>query len=160
MTFTLADWLDYIEAQHPKSIDMGLERVSEVARRMRLGKPARRVITVAGTNGKGSTVAFLESIALAAGWKVGAYTSPHLLRYNERVRIGGVEAADADLVAAFEAVEAARLGRPPGVSDRMPGEATGPALAEQDRPVALTYFEYGMLAALWPFGRSGPDLAS
>ncbi|WP_242103051.1 folylpolyglutamate synthase/dihydrofolate synthase family protein [Lysobacter sp. M2-1] len=159
MTRTLADWLDYIEAQHPKSIDMGLDRVREVARRMQLAKPARHVITVAGTNGKGSTVAFVESIALAAGWKVGAYTSPHLLRYNERVRIGGVEAADADLVAAFEAVEAARLGRPPGAPDRMSGETTGAAPAEQDRPVSLTYFEYGTLAALWLFGHSGLDLA-
>jgi dihydrofolate synthase/folylpolyglutamate synthase len=159
MTRTLADWLGYIEAQHPKSIDMGLDRVREVALRMQLGKPARRVITVAGTNGKGSTVAFLESIALAAGWNVGAYTSPHLLRYNERVRIGGVEAADADLVAAFEVVEAARLGRPSGVSNRTSGEATGAALAEQDRSASLTYFEYGTLAALWLFGRSGLDLA-
>jgi dihydrofolate synthase/folylpolyglutamate synthase len=160
MTRNLADWLDYIEAQHPKSIDMGLERVREVALRMQLDKPARRVITVAGTNGKGSTVAFLESIALAAGWNVGAYTSPHLLRYNERVRIGGIEAADADLVAAFEAVEAARLGRPQGVSQqRRTGEATGVAPTKQASPVSLTYFEYGTLAALWLFARHGLDLA-
>ena len=159
MTRNLADWLDYIEAQHPRSIEMGLDRVREVAARMQLGKPARKTITVAGTNGKGSTVAFLESIALAAGWSVGAYTSPHLLRYNERVRIGGAEAKDADLVAAFEAVEAARLGWPPGVSDRMSAEAPGAALAGRDRPVSLTYFEYGTLAALWLFARRGLDVA-
>src|SRR5690606_5609674 len=103
---TLDDWLAWIEGQHPKSIDMGLGRVQEVAARMGLGRPAPRVVTVAGTNGKGSTVAFLEAIARAHGWKVGAYTSPHLLRYNERVRIDGEPADDAALVAAFEAVEA------------------------------------------------------
>lgn len=132
---TLADWLAYIEAQHPRAIDMGLDRVREVAARMRLGKPARNVIAVGGTNGKGSTVAFIEAIARAAGWKTGAYTSPHLLAYNERVRIDGADAGDADLVRAFEAVEAARGATP------------------------LTYFEYGTLAALWLFERSALDLA-
>ena len=104
-TRSLADWLDHIERQHPKSIAMGLERVREVASRLDLGKPAKRVITVGGTNGKGSTVAFIEAIASAHGWKVGAYTSPHLLRYNERVRIAGVDATDEALVAGFEAVD-------------------------------------------------------
>lgn len=130
----LPQWLAYIEQQHPKSIDMGLERVREVAARMALGKPAARVITVGGTNGKGSTVAFVEAIARAAGWRVGAYTSPHLLRYNERVRIDGVDADDASLVAAFEVVDAARGDTP------------------------LTYFEFGTLAALWLFERAGLDL--
>lgn len=132
---TLADWLAYIEGQHPRQIELGLDRVREVADRLGLGKPAREVITVAGTNGKGSTVAFIESIARAGEWKIGAYTSPHLLRYNERVRINGVEADDASLVEAFEAVEAAR-GQTP-----------------------LTYFEFGTLAALWLFQRAGLDLA-
>lgn len=113
MSESLSQWLALIEARHPKAIDMGLERVREVAVRMSLGKPARHVITVAGTNGKGSTVAFIEAIARAAGWKVGAYTSPHLLAYNERVRIDGKDADDASLVAAFEAVEAARLSPSP-----------------------------------------------
>ena len=135
MSRSLADWLDYIERQHPKSIDMGLNRVREVASRMGLGKPAKRVIVVGGTNGKGSTVAFVEAIARAHGWKVGAYTSPHLLRYNERVRIDGVEAGDADLVAGFEAVDEVR------------GD------------LQLTYFEYGTLCALWLFGRARLDLA-
>ena len=79
-TRTLAEWLAYIERQHPRQVALGLERVREVAQRMGLKRPARKVITIAGTNGKGSTVAFIEAIARAAGWKVGAYTSPHLLR--------------------------------------------------------------------------------
>ncbi|AKC81114.1 folylpolyglutamate synthase [Xanthomonas arboricola] len=134
-TDSLSDWLAYIEQQHPQNIAMGLERVREVAVRLQIEAPARHVIVVGGTNGKGSTVAFIEAIAQAAGWKVGSYTSPHLLRYNERVRIDGNEAGDAQLVDAFAAVEAAR------------GQT------------ALTYFEYGTLAALWLLQRSGLDLA-
>ncbi len=137
---TLPEWLAFIEAQHPKTIAMGLDRVRAVAEAMALPRPARRVITVAGTNGKGSTVAFVEAIARAAGWKVGAYTSPHLLRYNERVRIDGAEADDASLCAAFAAVEAARTALPDG-------------------GVPLTYFEYGTLAALWLYARADLDLA-
>ncbi|WP_425529818.1 bifunctional tetrahydrofolate synthase/dihydrofolate synthase [Xanthomonas campestris] len=132
---TLSDWLAYIEQQHPQNIAMGLERVREVAARLQIEAPATHVIVVGGTNGKGSTVAFIEAIGRAAGWKVGAYTSPHLLRYNERVRIDGVEASDAQLVAAFVAVEAAR------------GDT------------ALTYFEFGTLAALWLLQRSELELA-
>jgi dihydrofolate synthase / folylpolyglutamate synthase len=135
MARTLEEWLDYIEQQHPKSIELGLERMRAVAARMRLGKPAKQVVTVGGTNGKGSTVAFIEATARAAGMKVGAYTSPHLLRYNERVRIDGQDAGDDLLIVAFEAVEAGR------------GET------------ALTYFEFGTLAALWLFQRSSLDLA-
>jgi len=134
MPKTLAAWLDQIQRQHPTAIDLGLARVREVAARMGLKRPARRVITVGGTNGKGSTVAFVEAIARAHGWKVGAYTSPHLLRYNERVRIDGADADDAALVAGFEAVEAAR------------GDTS------------LTYFEHGTLCALWLFARSKLDL--
>ncbi|WP_407465424.1 bifunctional tetrahydrofolate synthase/dihydrofolate synthase [Xanthomonas campestris] len=132
---TLSDWLAYIEQQHPQNIAMGLERVREVAARLQIEAPATHVIVVGGTNGKGSTVAFIEAIGRAAGWKVGAYTSPHLLRYNERVRIDGVEASDAQLVAAFAAVEAAR------------GDT------------ALTYFEFGTLAALWLLQQSELELA-
>ncbi len=113
---------------------MGLERVREVATRLGLARPAPRVITVAGTNGKGSTVAFIESIARTGGSRVGTYTSPHLLHFNERVRIDGVDAEDEQLVAAFEAVEAAR-------------DST-----------SLTYFEYATLAALWLFERAQLDL--
>ncbi|MBW8811175.1 MAG: bifunctional tetrahydrofolate synthase/dihydrofolate synthase, partial [Lysobacter sp.] len=100
-----------------------------------LTRPAKRVIVVGGTNGKGSTVAFIEAIARAAGWRTGAYTSPHLLAYNERVRIDGDDAADEVLVAGFEAVEVARGDTP------------------------LTYFEYGTLCALWLFARARLDLA-
>ena len=130
----LSQWLEYIQRQHPESIELGLDRVREVATRLGLGRPAAQVITVAGTNGKGSTVAFIQAIAGAGGWKVGAYTSPHLLRYNERVRIEAEEVADDALVAAFAVVEAARVDTP------------------------LTYFEFGTLAALWLFQRASLDL--
>ena len=132
---TLEQWLAHIDRQHPQPIAMGLERVREVAARMGLERPAQRCIVVGGTNGKGSTVAFIEAIARAAGWAVGAYTSPHLLAYNERVRIDGTDVDDATLVAGFNAVEDAR------------GDT------------ALTYFEYGTLCALWAFARAGLDLA-
>ena len=132
---TLDAWLARLQEQHPQAIELGLGRVREVATRLGLGSPAKQVITVGGTNGKGSTVAFIESIARAGGWKVGTYTSPHLLRYNERVRIDGVDATDDELVAAFNAVEDAR------------GE------------VSLTYFEAGTLAAMWLFERAALDLA-
>jgi dihydrofolate synthase/folylpolyglutamate synthase len=119
---SLAEWLDYIERIHPKSIQLGLERVAKARDSLGRSTPAV-LVTVAGTNGKGSTCAMLESILLAAGYKVGLYTSPHLLRYNERVRLGGIPASDARLCAAFEAVERSRGG------------------------VTLTYFEFGTLAA-------------
>ncbi len=132
---SLGDWLDYQQQVHPAGIALGLERVAAVAARLGLDRPARRVITVAGTNGKGSTVAFIDAIARAAGYRVGAYTSPHLRRYNERIRIDGVEVDDATLIAAFETIEAARGDTP------------------------LTYFEFGTLAALLLFERAGLDLA-
>ena len=132
---TLEQWLAFIEQQHPASIALGLERVREVAARLGIERPARQVIVVAGTNGKGSTVAFIDAIARAAGLRVGAYTSPHLERYNERVRIDGAEVDDAALISAFQTVQQAR------------GDT------------ALTYFEYGTLAALWLFQQAGLDLA-
>ncbi|MEJ1096757.1 MULTISPECIES: folylpolyglutamate synthase/dihydrofolate synthase family protein [unclassified Pseudoxanthomonas] len=180
MNRDLNSWLAYIEQQHPKSIDMGLERVREVASRMCLEKPAKHVITVGGTNGKGSTVAFIESIACEAGWRVGTYTSPHLLRYNERVRIDGREATDEELVEAFEVVEAARLSPSPsgrGVGERVrrrldnTGDAdacaprsgvfdvAGAEAVLEAKAVQLTYFEFGTLAALWLFQRAELDLA-
>ena len=128
----LAEWLDYIERIHPKSIQLGLERVAKV--RDVLGRSSSAVFfTVAGTNGKGSTCAMLEAILLAAGYRVGLYTSPHLLRYNERVRLDGVPLSDARLCAAFETVERAR------------GEIT------------LTYFEFGTLAAWEIFAAQALD---
>jgi len=152
-TRLLPQWLAYIEAQHPLAIAMGLERVREVALRMGLSKPAPHVITVAGTNGKGSTVAFIEAIARAQGWKVAAYTSPHLLRYNERVRIDGREVVDAALVQAFEIVERARRGGA-GLDPGSPMQAG----VNTSSPVPLTYFEFGTLAALWLFQSADPDL--
>jgi dihydrofolate synthase / folylpolyglutamate synthase len=133
----LAGWLGYIELQHPQSIALGLERVERVRRAMGLA-PSVPIITVAGTNGKGSTCAMLGAILEAAGFRVGLYTSPHLLRYNERVRIGGREADDAVLVSAFARVEAARTG--------------------SGDDVQLTYFEFGTLAAIDLFLRSAVDV--
>lgn len=133
---TLAAWLAWIERLHPRGIDLGLERVRRAAAALGIG-PALPcpVVTVAGTNGKGSSVALLEAILAAAGYRVAVYTSPHLLRYNERVRIGGREATDAELCQAFERVDRAR------------GD------------VSLTYFEFGTLAALDLFVRARPDVA-
>nr|WP_255762623.1 bifunctional tetrahydrofolate synthase/dihydrofolate synthase [Halomonas alkalisoli] len=133
-------WLARLEAAHPMGIDLGLDRVAEVGRRMGLLDTtlARRVITVAGTNGKGSTVAMLEALARAHGLSTASYTSPHLLRYNERLRLDGVEASDDMLIAGFEAVEAARL---------------------DGDPVSLSYFEVGTLGALWAIVGCQPDLA-
>ncbi|MGY2239376.1 bifunctional tetrahydrofolate synthase/dihydrofolate synthase [Pseudomonas gingeri] len=130
---TLGDWLAYLEQLHPSAIDMGLERSQEVANRMGLGRPAPRVVTVTGTNGKGSTCAFVAALLQAQGLKVGVYSSPHLLRYNERVQINGVEATDAQLCEAFAALDAGR------------GETS------------LTYFEMGTLAAFWLFEREQLD---
>ena len=133
----LAGWLAYIEQQHPQTIALGLERVERVRDAMRLA-PAVPVITVAGTNGKGSTCAMLEAILAAAGYRVGLYASPHLLRYNERVRIAQREADDVALAAAFARVEAART--------RIDGDTR------------LTYFEFGTLAAVDLFLRSAVDV--
>jgi dihydrofolate synthase / folylpolyglutamate synthase len=131
---TLQDWLTHIERVHPSTIELGLERVAQVKQKLGLA-PAFTIVTVGGTNGKGSACAMLEAILSEAGYRVGCYTSPHLLRYNERVRIGRVEASDAALIEAFKAVDAAR------------GD------------VALTYFEFGTLAAVWLFERSCVDVA-
>jgi dihydrofolate synthase / folylpolyglutamate synthase len=129
---TLDEWLSWLETLSPREIDLGLERVLEVSDRLRLQKPAR-VVHVAGTNGKGSSAAMLEALFLQAGFRVGCYTSPHVTRYNERIRLDGVAASDADIIAAFETVEAVR------------------------QEVPLTYFEYGTLAALAVFDRHRAD---
>ena len=132
---TLAEWLDYQQRVHALGVDLGLDRVRAVWQRMGAPEIARQVITVGGTNGKGSTVAFLEAMLGAAGQRVGCYTSPHLLRYNERVRIAGIDADDVDLIESFERIELAR------------GD------------ISLTYFEFGTLAALDLFARSDLDTA-
>ncbi|MDE2155741.1 MAG: bifunctional tetrahydrofolate synthase/dihydrofolate synthase [Xanthomonadaceae bacterium] len=135
MTRTLAQWLAYQERVNVRGIELGLDRVRTVWQRMGAAAPARRVITVAGTNGKGSTVALLEAMLIAAGLRVGSFTSPHLLDYNERVRIDGTDADDASLVASFGRIEAARGDLP------------------------LTYFEFGTLAALDLFALAQLDVA-
>src|SRR6185437_4635835 len=137
---TLEQWLDYQQRVHARGIELGLDRVREVWDRMGAPRIARRVITIGGTNGKGSTVAFLEAMLRDAGLRVGAYTSPHIARYNERVRIDGVEAGDDGLIAAFERIEAARD-------------------ADSKKTVPLTYFEFGTLAAFELFARAGLDVA-
>ena len=130
----LEDWLARIEQLHPKTIELGLERLREVASRLSLSLPCP-VITVGGTNGKGSTCAMLESILLAAGYRVALYTSPHLVRFNERARLGGAPVDDSALIEQFEAVDAAR------------GD------------VSLTYFEFTTLAVLRLFQQRAPDVA-
>ncbi len=131
---SLAEWLDYLERIHPSAIEMGLERVSAVRDRLGLA-PGFPIITVGGTNGKGSVCAMLESILANAGYRVGLYTSPHLLRYNERVRIARREVGDDALTQAFSRIEAART------------------------PESLTYFEFGTLAAMDIFIREKVDVA-
>ena len=131
---TLSEWLAYLETLHPKAIAMGLDRVSAVFARLGVALTCP-VITVGGTNGKGSTCALLECMLRAGGYRVGAYTSPHLLRYNERVRIDATDATDDALLEAFAAVESVRLTTP------------------------LTYFEFGTLAALCLLARAELDVA-
>ncbi len=131
---TLQGWLDWQEALHPKEIELGLERVDGVWRRLRPERLSSIVITIAGTNGKGSSAAILESILLAAGYSVGCYTSPHLLKYNERIRLNGNDASDQSICEAFDRVDRAREG------------------------VSLTYFEFGTLAALDIFVMEQPDV--
>ncbi|MEO5691637.1 MAG: bifunctional tetrahydrofolate synthase/dihydrofolate synthase [Usitatibacter sp.] len=131
---SLGSWLEYISTQHPSAIAMGLDRVHEVWMRMALSAPPV-TITVGGTNGKGSTCAILERILLESGYRTGLYTSPHLLRYNERVRVGGDDCADDALVRSFEAVERAR------------GDTQ------------LTYFEYATLSALALFAEARVECA-
>ena len=131
---TLQDWLARAERLHPKTIEMGLERVREVAQRLGLAR-AGIVVTVGGTNGKGSTCAMLESILLAAGYRVALYTSPHLIEFNERARLDGRQATDEELLPQFEAVERAR------------GETP------------LTYFEFTTLAILRLFAQWQPEVS-
>ena len=116
-------------------MELGLERVEQVYQRLDRPSPGRQIVTIAGTNGKGSTVAYMEAIASAAGLSTGAYTSPHLLRYNERLRIAGIDVSDQDLVAGFKRVEAVR------------------------RDIPLTYFEFGTLAVFVIMADANVDLA-
>lgn len=131
---TLQGWLAWQETLHPNAIELGLDRVRKVWKRMHPADFPFPVITVAGTNGKGSCSAMLEAIYAAAGYHTACYTSPHLLRYNERIRIDSREVSDADLCSAFEQVDQAR------------------------RSDSLTYFEFGTLAALYLFVQAQPDV--
>ena len=131
----LSDWLDRIGVEHPRGVRRGLERVRAVAQRLGVLLPAPSNIVVAGTNGKGSTTAFVEALLRAAGRSAGTTTSPHLHRFNERIRVNGREADDATIVAAFEGIEACR----------------------QDAD--LSYFEYAILAALKVIAEAGVDHA-
>src|SRR5665647_785554 len=133
---TLDQWLAHCERLHPKNIDLGLERVRRVAERMQI-RFACPVITVAGTNGKGSTCAMLESILRQAGYRTGVYTSPHLVRFEERLRLLGEPVDASQLVAAFASVERARC--------------------QNDAEVSLTYFEFSTLVILDVMSRSGLD---
>lgn len=134
-TASLDDWLGHLESLHPTVMELGLERVREVAQRLELLPPPCPVITVAGTNGKGSTVAVLESLFVVCGRRPGSFTSPHFQRFNERIRVAGQEAADNLITDGFAAIEAAR------------GD------------ISLTYFEFATLAALWVFAREAVDVA-
>lgn len=134
---SLSAWLDWLEKNHPTEIELGLDRITRVARRMSLLTPNAKVVTVAGTNGKGSCVAATAALLSEAGFSVGVYTSPHLLRYNERIVVDGSPVADTEICSAFEAIFAASQ----QISPNSPS------------PVSLTYFEYGTLAALDIFRR-------
>lgn len=135
MQRTLAEWLTYQERTHALSIDLGLHRVRAVWEALGSPRPAPIVITVGGTNGKGSTVALMEGMLRAAGYRVGCYTSPHITLYNERIRLDGVDAPDELLVASFERIEQAR------------------------GAVPQTYFEFGTLAAIDLMSRASLDVA-
>ncbi|MGQ0657459.1 MAG: bifunctional tetrahydrofolate synthase/dihydrofolate synthase [Chromatiales bacterium] len=131
----LGEWLSWQESLHVREIELGLDRCRAVAERMQVLQPDYATISVAGTNGKGSSVAMLDAILGAASYRVGRYTSPHLIHYNERIRVAGEVASDETICAAFDRVDRAR------------GD------------VSLTYFEFGTLAALDIFRRSGIDVA-
>lgn len=138
---SLAAWLKHLETLHSREIDLGLERVRTVAERLGLplaaGGSRPPVITLAGTNGKGSTLEMVQAMALAAGLRVGSYTSPHFLHFNERIRLNGVPVDDAAIEQAFAAIEQARLQAP---------------------AISLSYFEFATLAGLLIFARAGLDL--
>ena len=132
---TLEEWLHWLETLHPKKIDLSLERIKAVLATLELQPPPYRVITIGGTNGKGSCVALLESIYHEAGYRVGAFTSPHLWRFNERIRLGREAASDDAIIEHFRAIDRAR------------------------GAITLSYFEYSALAALVHFARSGAEVA-
>lgn len=134
---SLSAWLEWLEQNHPQEIDLGLERVACVAARMALLNPSAKVVTVAGTNGKGSCVTATAALLSSAGFSVGVYTSPHLIHYNERIVVDGASVIDEEICIAFAEIYA----------------ACQQVSAEHPQPISLTYFEYGTLAALEIFRR-------
>lgn len=134
---SLPEWLTWQEGLHPSTIELGLDRVKEVFQRLHPSLPPIPIISVAGTNGKGSSVALLEAIYQSAGYQTGTYTSPHLLRYNERIHLNGEEMSDEAICESFERIDQARC---------------------QESDVSLTYFEFGTLAALDIFFRAKPEI--
>ena len=154
-----ASWLQRLEALDPTRIRLGLERVAAVAKTLGLGRPAPTVITVAGTNGKGSTCAMLEAILRAAGFRTGLYTSPHLLRFEERARINGVSVSPESFVQQFEAVDAAALATKDGANVATNGTINGTINGTTDGGTALTYFEFTTLAILRLFEQTELDVA-
>jgi len=133
--FTLAQWLDWVERMHPTEIELGLDRVRQVFLNLQLDFGNTQLVTVAGTNGKGSTITYLSTILQCAGYRTGCYTSPHFLRYNERVVLEGEQASDEALCEAFRAVDTAR------------------------DDISLTYFEWGTLVALYLLAQAKLDVA-
>jgi dihydrofolate synthase/folylpolyglutamate synthase len=135
MKKSLEEWLTWQETLHLSEIDLGLDRIHKVAKNLDLLSPSFPVLTVAGTNGKGSCVALLDTILKAQGYKTGNYTSPHLIHYNERIKLGGINVSDVKIIKAFEAINKARGN------------------------ISLTYFEFGTLAAMLIFTQENIDVA-
>ena len=132
---TVNEWLDWQQTVHPLNIDFKLERILSVYEKLNISSVAKKVITVAGTNGKGSTVSFLESVLSKTNYNVGTFTSPHILKYNERIKINQKEIDDESLLDVFELIDTKR------------GSTT------------LTYFEFATLSAFYLFSKSNLDVA-
>ena len=145
MKQTLEDWLSWQETLHLSEIDLGLDRIGKVADKLKLLNPNFSIITVAGTNGKGSTVAFLDSILRAEGYKTGAFTSPHLVDYNERILLNGDQASDSLIIDAFAEIDKAR---------RSIKSDSG-----EIEEISLTYFEFSALAAMLIYQQKNVDVA-
>lgn len=145
MKKSLEDWLLWQETLHLSEIDLGLVRIGKVAKKLKLLSPTFPIITVAGTNGKGSTVAFLDSMLRAEGYKTGAFTSPHLVNYNERIVLNGEQASDEIIIQAFEAIDKARC----SIKDEN----------GNTEEISLTYFEFSTLAAIYIYQKQNVDVA-
>lgn len=157
MKRSLSEWLSWQETLHLSEIDLGLERIGKVAKKLGILSPPFPIITVAGTNGKGSSVALLESVLRAEGYKTGAYTSPHIIRYNERIAINNLPCDDEAICSAFEKIDAARrISTHYGLNDKNTNKNNNKS-GNQD--ISLTYFEFGTLAAMLCFIEQKVDVA-